>query len=142
MEDLPKNLISYIGVNFLLLRDIVSLSAVSTTLHRLIGSNEGLWLGYCIKMLGSKAPKTRKEQHATIGLAQTVLSWREFFISTYSSCVLTWGESGGRTGHANRKPLSFPKVLPSLSGKGVSFIGKTAEVGSICISFGGQVKVA
>ncbi len=147
VPDLVALLCSYVSV-----RDIVRLSAVNKTLRRKINENSALWTHLCVKLLGKQAPETRKQLTATIGLAGGVLSWRDLFRRTWGSAVLTWGDaSRGRTGHAQVDStldgddetasdgfIRLPKVLRSLSGKGIDFIGKTAEMGSVAIAFGGR----
>ncbi len=76
-----------------------------------------------------------------------VLSWRSFFVCTYASAVFTWGDaSGGRCGHGGSATMNqyyevaipAPKELKCLTGQGIDFIGKTAEMGSIALAFGGR----
>jgi hypothetical protein len=133
-------------------RDIVNLSAVSKTLNRRINGNNAIWTTLCVRLLGKKAPQTKKELTVSIGLAEQHLSWKSFFTRTWGSTVLTWGDaSGGRTGHMSAEDgeegagefyeaihIRVPTILASLSGKGIDFVGKTAEVGSVAIAFGGQ----
>lgn len=145
---------------------------------RKVNSNAPLWCSLCVKLLGQSAPETRKQLTVNIGLAEKVLSWKEFFISTYASSVFAWGDgSGGRLGFAPNNAavvetpvnleedyygyagdegfVSKPTELRSLTGQGflsfgvcspfskifflgIDFIGKTAEMGSIALAFGGR----
>jgi hypothetical protein len=140
METLVPDLVAFL-CSQLSVGEIVALSSTCQNLRKKINSNASLWCSLCVKLLGHTAPETRKQLTVNIGLAEKVLSWREFFISTYASSVFTWGDgSRGRCGH----PLEYysemfkkPKELVSLTGQGIDFVGKTAEMGSVALAFGG-----
>jgi len=110
--------------------------------------NPALWQMLCIREFGL-IPPTESSQTTEIGLAQNTVSWQDFFVLMHCSDVLTWGTMG-RLGHSKEKIkqvkketedqslVSGPLVLDQLSHKGVKFLGKTAEVGSIAISRSGD----
>eukprot|EP01127_Copromyxa_protea_P001121 TRINITY_DN1107_c0_g1_i1.p1 TRINITY_DN1107_c0_g1~~TRINITY_DN1107_c0_g1_i1.p1 ORF type:complete len:476 (+),score=76.19 TRINITY_DN1107_c0_g1_i1:314-1741(+) len=125
---------------FLDVKSLLDLSSVSKTLYVLVSQNTLLWQTMCISTLGCDKPSL-DNMTTRIGLANTELTWKEFFVCIYSSDVFTWGLSSSRTGHFDN-PVSkilTPQLLEPLHQKCVSFIGKTAEVGSIVKSQNGKI---
>lgn len=137
IHSLYSNLLAYVA-RMLSLKDIVSLGSTCKRLNQSINGNSAIWMELSIRLLGHQAPDTRLQLNTKIGLTGDVLTWREFFQRTHGSSVLTWGTGGGRTGHGTQGYVSKPKVLSALSGKAVDFVGKTAEVGSVALSYGGS----
>lgn len=138
MEQLTPDIITYLGSNFLSVSDLVHLASTCKRLHRAVNGNSSLWCSLSVKLLGKNAKDTKEQLNTNIGLAEHVMTWREFFTLTYGSEVLTWGSGGGRTGHGGESWVGEPTVLQTLSKKAVDFVGKTAEVGSIVIGGGGS----
>jgi len=101
-----------------------------------------VWQELCIKEFGKERPSEDKPAQVTteIGLARNSVSWKEFFISMWCSEIFVWGTgSKGRLGIENMDGMvTNPTPVPHLKSKGIHFLGKTAEIGSIAISKSGN----
>ena len=134
---------------FLSLADVARLSSATKQMYQYVAKNEAvrrrsacadhfqIWCALSIKYLGVDAT-LHKEKRATIGLAENDLSWSSFFRVSWLSQVFTWGSGGGRMGHESSLRVEHPKACKGLAQQAITFVGKTAEVGSIAISLGGS----
>ena len=131
---------------FLRLPDVASLALACRISATSVNSHNELWAQLCVDWMGVKAP-LQNETTTTIGLAQKEIDWKQFLKLSLCSVVLTWGKgTNGRTGHSAASPafdeltgdVPRPAYCTALSRRGVDFIGKTAEVGSVALARGGK----
>jgi hypothetical protein len=126
---------------FLRLKDILHLCELSKKCYSLCVAPV-IWQELCVKEFGKEKPDLNEPEKITteIGLARKSVTWRDFFISMWCSEVFVWGRgSMGRLGlDCDEQPVPTPTSVAALAHKGIHFLGKTAEVGSIAISKSGN----
>jgi len=132
LDTLTNDTFVQIG-QYLPIAEIQAVACLSHLANLLVEINLVLWQRLCVRDFAVHTPQKQTEK-TTIGLAQKSLSWKDFYLNIQRSAVFTWGavRSIGRFDDPTK-----PMEVPELSKKGINHVGKTAEVGSICVSKSG-----